>query len=247
MQTSEPKSSSKRPFSIPPASEALVAETLRLYGRYQVELVEGLNLCPWAKRARLDGQIASQVLLNSEATKAQPLRWITKWSDDQQIAIGLLMFPRLPLSRYEFERFVADLVLADQERMGLRSPSFALAAFHPDAAWDAGSPERLVPFLRRTPDPTIQLVRRSALDRVRRGEPGGTAYFDPSTLDQLDADKLKALSQTADASLRDRIAQSNFETLNAMGKRHAGSLFEDILRDRATTHQRLGGQPSEPR
>ena len=47
------------------------------------------------------------------------------------------------------------------------TPPFLLAAFHPgsgESAAEARNPGALVSFLRRTPDPTLQLVRASLLD-----------------------------------------------------------------------------------
>ena len=46
----------------PPALPAGVSETsplareaIRVYGRYEVEVVEAFTLCPWAERSRRDG------------------------------------------------------------------------------------------------------------------------------------------------------------------------------------------------
>ena len=79
---------------------------------------------------------------------------------------------------------------------------FAMAAFHPDAAADLDDPERLIPFLRRTPDPTIQLVRQEALERVRGRHPQGTAFVDPQLF------SAQAFAQEEDADCNsDRHAQ----------------------------------------
>src|SRR5207253_7900724 len=48
----------------------------------------------------------------------------------------------------------------------ISSPSFLVAAFHPGAPETFTTPPQLVSFLRRTPDPTLQLVRTSVLRRA---------------------------------------------------------------------------------
>jgi hypothetical protein len=58
---------------------------------------------------------------------------------------------------------------AERVRRTHADAPFLAAAFHPgyrapDGVLDAA---RLVPFIRRTPDPTLQLVRASLVDRLR--------------------------------------------------------------------------------
>ena len=54
----------------------LEAEALRVYRRYQREVVEALNLCPWAERARLEGRVTERVLLQRSAESQLSLRAI---------------------------------------------------------------------------------------------------------------------------------------------------------------------------
>ncbi len=222
-----------------PAAEELVQETLRLYRRYQLELVEALNLCPWAKRARLDGHVDVSVSLQTTQTFDGPLGEIDRWTDTPEIEIALLIFPCIGLGRRDFERFVAALVQADHARMHLSSPAFAMAAFHPDAEADAATAERLIPYLRRTPDPTIQLVRVSALERVRQGDTGGTAFFDPSQLDLTDPASFRKLQTGSQPSLRERVASANLDTARTLGFDQMERRFQDILQDHALSRARL--------
>ena len=107
-------------------------------------------------------------------------------------AIGLAIFPRVACTVGAWESF------AERVRRTHADNPFLAAAFHPDyrapgetldATLDAA---RLVPFIRRTPDPTLQLVRASLVDRLR-GEVSadvGRANFANVTargLDKLDA------------------------------------------------------------
>ena len=43
-------------------------EAVRLYRRYQLEIVEACGLCPWALRARLDGKVRERVLAQGDGT-----------------------------------------------------------------------------------------------------------------------------------------------------------------------------------
>jgi hypothetical protein len=143
----------------------------------------------------------------------------------------LLIFPRIQLSRSAFQRFVSNIIEADAKRHGTRSSPFALAAFHPDASLDLGNADRLVPFLRRSPDPTIQVVRISALERVRGDEIAGTQYVD------LRRFRLEDLP-SAERTLRDRIGEHNLQTLH--DERAAVTKgIESIHEDHVTTRQWL--------
>ncbi|MBM4362304.1 MAG: hypothetical protein FJ104_06460, partial [Deltaproteobacteria bacterium] len=97
---------------------------------------------------------------------------------------------------------------------------------------DAATPERLVPFLRRTPDPTIQLVRCEALERVRRGSPEGTSFVDLSDLGSL-ADLRPG------RPLRERVSGANFRTVKTVGLEEVAARLGAIHADRATTYARL--------
>lgn len=152
---------------------------------------------------------------------------------DERMDVGFLIFPRVPLGRLEFDRFVARLRIVVAERDTSGSVPFALAAFHPDAAPDLHNPERLVPFLRQTPDPCVQAVRMAALDRVRRGTPAGTQFLDVASLDTSLSD------QTAPTPLRDRIARANLETVRRAGVQALRARFEAIQDDRTRSYRAL--------
>src|SRR5262249_32562635 len=53
---------------------ALSEEAVRVYRRYQIEIVEALNLCPWAERARLEGRVREVVSDFRSDDLAEPLR-----------------------------------------------------------------------------------------------------------------------------------------------------------------------------
>jgi hypothetical protein len=153
---------------------------------------------------------------------------------DKDAEIALLIFPRIGLERAAFERFVARVHEADARAHPLGSIPFVFAAFHPQARPDLTDAERLVPFLRRTPDPTIQLLRATAVDRVRAGTPQGTQFIDIRLLDSGDENPLP---------LRERIARTNMATVNRMGVDRMASLLDAIIADREQTYRRLAESP----
>ncbi|HVW26096.1 MAG TPA: DUF1415 family protein [Polyangiaceae bacterium] len=209
---------------------ALRREAVRLYRRYQTEIVEALRLCPWAERTRLEGHVREDVILSTGLEPAPVLAAIDALSRDDAVQIGLLLFPRLRVGREAFERFVSEIVTKDAERRELGTAPFALAAFHPDARADLGDPERAIPFLRRTPDPTIQLVRYEALESVRKGFNEGTQFVDVKVLMTLDWTREDTLP------LRERIARANLRTVTRLGMDAVEALYADIFRDRDATY-----------
>ena len=213
---------------------ALRREALRVYRRYVVEVVEGLKLCPWAASARRDGHVSEQVILaENPADPQQSLALLLSLDAQPQTDIALFIYPDLALDRLAFEGFVRTLRELYAARYEVGTLPFAMAAFHPDARADLKDPERLIPFLRRTPDPTIQVVRRAALDRVRGSAPEGTSFFDLANLATL------PLPQKEPVSLRQRIAQANLDTALEAGIESLEAAFQDIRRDRDTSYERV--------
>lgn len=84
------------------------------------------------------------------------------------------------------------------------------------------------------PDPTIQLVRISALERVRQGSAEGTSFFDPAAFDFSNPPPKKS------ASLRERVAGANLRTIERVGVEQAEQILQRIFNDRDETYRRLG-------
>lgn len=212
---------------------ALVAMTLRLNERYLVEVVEAFGLCPWAKGARLSGQLSRAVLLQRDTSLDPALAQLDAWSQEPRLEIGLLIFPLVGLGFSEFQRFTNLLIDADAQRRGRTSSPFAMAPFHPDAARDLATADRLVPYLRRSPDPTIQVVRVSALERVRGQEVSGSQFVDLRTFRLED---LPAPQRT----LRERIASHNHATVKEQSAALESAL-SSIHEEHALLRKRLEG------
>jgi hypothetical protein len=220
--------------------QELIAEALRVYRRYAIEIVEAFGLCPWATRARETGRVAERVLLQRDSSAAAALECVAELAASASIDIGLLIFPRLTLDPLAFEHFTASVRDRDAERHPLGAIPFAMAAFHPGAEADVSDAERLIPFLRRTPDPTIQLVRRSVLEKVRGKSSQGTGFVDPEALDALEALASVAGTDHEEQSLRERIARANHRTVMETGLEILRARLDDIRQDRTLAYARLG-------
>lgn len=207
------------------SDETIEREALRVYRRYAVEIVEALGFCPYAERCRLEGRTREIVMHPAELDLDRALEAVRAVAADEGVEIALLLWPRVYADRRALARFVETLRAAHQRDPG--GLVMAMEGFHPDAEADVSAPERVVPFVRRTPDPTIQLVRHAVLDRVRRGTQQGTAFFDPSTM-SLDT----LLGESAPRPLHERIAATNHATIVRLGVEAVRAILEDIRADR---------------
>ncbi len=145
----------------------------------------------------------------------------------------MLLYPRLRLNRLEFERFMAQVRTADAERHEIGCIPYVFAAFHPEAQPDLSDAERLIPFLRRTPYSTIQLLRSDVLDRVRSATPQGTQFMDVRALELLESDA------KAPVPLRQRIARANLSTVTRMGVEEVSRRMDETTADRRATYREL--------
>ncbi len=186
----------------------LAAEALRVNARYVEEVVIGWNLCPWAARAWHDGQVVRRVFDATAPVAATDdvVAFAGELAANPDAAIGLAIFPRAGVTVGAWESF------AERVRRGVRG--FLLAAFHPDYGDAGNSPvdaARLVAHIRRTPDPTLQLVRASLLDALARDGR------------DLSAD----------------IARDNHHTVTTRGPAALDALLADIRHDRDAAYARL--------
>lgn len=210
-----------------PDWQRLTREVERVHTRYQREVVEAFGLCPWAKAARSGGHVSMRVSFMTRADPLEALRTIDESMADPAIEIGMLLCPLLDLDSLAFEHFVAEVRALDAERTASGRQRVALAHFHPKGTADLTTPERLVPFLRRSPDPMIQAVRTEVLERVRGGEDQGTRFIDPAMLD------LSALTAAGPSlPLAARVAQHNARQVQRIGIEQLEAVISDILADR---------------
>lgn len=218
--------------------ERLRAESLRLYDRYEREIVEGLSFCPYAASAREAGHVRVAAIV-TEASPTEVAIGVEELAADPEVDIGILVLPLCTLDRRRFTRFVAEV----RELVPARDAgSFAMAEFHPDPLADVHKPGDLTSFVRRSPDPTIQLVRMRALQQVRAKENHGSGYVDPSELALIE--RLSAAREPVRPPLHERIADMNRETIGRLGFDVVVARIEDIHRDREQTYRRLFAEHS---
>jgi len=201
-----------------------VAAALARNDRYVREFVEAFNLCPYAKRTRETGRLQRVVLLDRGDTPGTPGFDAAVEAMDrafhafeqmpgESIDVGLLILPALASTlaqgiegAHAFETLVAAARKRMQSRHSGGDSPFYCVPFHPDFAEDTSDEHRAVRFIRRSPDPTVQLVRASVL-RAARGS-GAAEYVNVSG---MSAAELMAV--TAPIPVSDRIALANLRTL----------------------------------
>ena len=198
--------------------ESIEAAALARNDRYLREFVEAFELCPFARRCRESGRLARRVLRGGRPgeSTAAAVRELEA-TDEEQVEVALLIYPELEGGLHALEE------LRDEVRRSLRL--FHCVAFHPDLPMDLSDENRAVSFLRRSPDPTLQLVRIATLDRVRSGRPAGSVYLDPS---KLSADELRSLQPALTVS--EQIARANLRTLQRHDAARLASLLAELRR-----------------
>lgn len=208
-------------------------EVLRVNARYVEEVVERFCLCPWAERARREGRVKHWVSPQDSPEIFDPsLDALSALDASRGVEVGLFLYPLLELSRLDFEHFVRRLRTLESARHEVGTEPFAMAAFHPQAEPHLDDPERLIPYLRRSPYPTIQVVRLSSLERVR-GTDEGTAYWDLHLLNS------PGIQVKSSPSVRERVARANLKTVLEVGLPAFEAAVSAVLADRDRTHARL--------
>lgn len=187
-----------------------------------VEIVEAYGLCPWAKPARIGGEVAVEVLWGRPTVEM----WVTAAEAllaRTETRVAMVVAPELAATPREL-RSVRDEV-------GARISWAGVAHFHPDAPLDAATAPRIVPYLRRSPDPLLQLVPLSLLDAVRGAATEITR-----------ADQLKMLGNKAPVhrgDVADQIAIDNHERVVAAADEVA-AVLADIAADRRRAYAAAG-------
>ncbi len=208
-------------------------EALRLFSRYTSEIVEGLGFCPWAKPARLKGQVRQSVDPSPVPQVEHAVAWVRELSASASVEIGFLVHPRCSMSRSQFETHVQTISDAYTHALGPIGATMAIVGFHPEAKPNLDSPFSLVNFIRRSPDPTLQAIRLSTLAAMRERDGADAIYLAPG----VDVETLPPMS---DHPLHARVAQANFDTVNKMGVTEVEKMILAIHEDRRATYAKLG-------
>lgn len=216
----------------PAAAPTLATEAVRVYQRYAAEVVEAFGLCPWAKRARMDGRVRVDAFLDNQPDDAALMAAIHAVSAAEHVDIGLAVWPNWRVEFDEFRDRVA-VIIRELDRDGV-SP-ITLAAFHPDAALDTSNPRKLVPYLRRTPDPTIQVVKRAVIASVTRGP---ETFVSP----ERQAAFLAGAPLVLRESTSDQVASTNLESVAGGAAESLATVIADIKADRDAAYASVRAQ-----
>lgn len=157
------------------AADGEVQAALSRNDRYLQEFIEALAICPYARSCRETGRLHREVRLESEPDPDKMAAHIVSLQDvlSPEIEVGLVILPRMVMAARDFERFVSQvqrIYQQGQQAQG-KSVAFFVVAFHPDLPMIVHNHNVAVRFMRRSPDPTIQLVRPEAIERVRGERP----------------------------------------------------------------------------
>jgi len=196
------------------AADRLATQALRLHDRYLNEVVLAYGLCPWAERVVRQGTFRRAVVSDSQPAPGALSPFIDQWlTEAPPVDIAFVIFPRLALSAAAFDGFTEKMRRAERARRPLSESSpFLLAAFHPFGDRAFRDANQMVAFVRRCPDPTVQLVRASLMEQVR----------------------------AAGVDVSDSVARQNFATVSARGVEALGAILEDLRSDRDRSYREIG-------
>jgi hypothetical protein len=205
----------------PANNAAFTEEALRLNDRYVREVVEAFNVCPFARGARLSGAAVREVDLLDVCDASAIVEVVERYErGSPEVSVVQVIYPRLKVSARAFDALVSTARALRAAREP--TPPFALAPFHPDFALDASTPDALVAFFRRTPDPTIQLVRRSVIDALTRDPDAYAAQME----------RFLRGEAPPPPSVASRITRDNFDRVMRDGPEVIAAIYAAIARDR---------------
>lgn len=208
--TIAPMSASHAPADGTEPDPPEVAAALARNDRYLREFIEGLAICPYARTCRETGRLHREVRLDPTLDPVQIAARVRELEALKDIEVALLLFPRAAsVEARAFERFITEVRAAYEKG---RNPltdgplGYFVVAFHPELPMQLSNPDVAVRFMRRSPDPTIQLVRPDAIERVQR------ASREPDSLSR-------------------RIAEAGLRAVQAAGTERTAALLASMRAD----------------
>lgn len=213
--------------------QLLIREALRLFQRYNDDIVNALGLCPYAEQAWQKDQVARHVVVDPSPSFDKVIDIIDAVAANPQLHIGFIIFPRKQDNSAAFEQWVNQLRQQYIQRHGTQSVPMAMVGFHPEVTVDLSTPSTLIPLLRCTPDPTLQIIRLATLDKLRQANGEGTVCM----TGQLQHGRERERERQP---IHARIAQTNYDTVVCQhGINAVLALLQDIQADRARSYQHV--------
>jgi len=182
---------------------------LRANDGYLDQFVEGHNLCPYAREGRRRNEAQRQVHFQTSSDLEQLLTLFLRCVDDPQCVVMQVIFPDLDVDPVAWIEFCHRVTKLGHRRRG--GPDvMANAALHPALAFHQATAYALIPLFRRAPDPTIQWVRLTHLEKLYAGRAKGSTFVDPAQI-------IDFLQSKTNKSLYDRVAEANYATAQQLG------------------------------
>lgn len=155
------------------------------------EVVIGLNLCPFAKKPRINQQIKvfiSEAKDDNDLVNEfmQELEWI-KQVDPNNTDTSLFV---IPYALFDFEDYLDFLSLANilLQQLGLEG-QFQLASFHPNYQFDGTEIQDQENLTNTAPFPIIHIIREATVERVLK------VYPNPELIPDNNIERVLALTE----------------------------------------------------
>jgi len=221
-----------------------------IHDRWLVEVVEALNLCPFARKSREQGRVVRPILrdlprMTDPGHSVEAIAHAIRQTPEVEIILLTYPVPDDHAWRAA-QAFDAHVSAVRDAWIAHGGSTFYMVAFHPNPR-DAGTrtltADSLVPLLRRTPDPVIQCVRADVLDALRKQVQEQNRRRMIAELEARDPRlaELFARSIQADPELGSDIAQANFEHVGAGEGRARLDAAVRALRDERDRLYRASG------
>ena len=177
---------------------------MALAARYLESVVEGLELCPYARPARRAGAVRMERVVSAHDAKHCAARVAELAQDATTEAILLVFDLEAGDPRHEARAFEAFLREFQRLCRAENAPAFYSVMFHPriEERVPRTTAHSLVQVIRRAPVPMIQCLRASVMDAVRAQAQSGAR-------ERLAADLPPAGWALADPVLSHAVAQAN--------------------------------------
>lgn len=155
------------------------------------DVVIGLNLCPFAKKPRINQQIkvfvsnvrSDETLINDFMNELEFIRDVDPMETDTCVFV-------IPNMLADFDDYLNYLALANMtvQQMGLEG-EFQLASFHPDYQFEDTQPEDKENLTNRSPYPVIHIIREATVEKVLKH------YPDPEMIPENNINRVEALTE----------------------------------------------------
>jgi uncharacterized protein len=162
-----------------------------------INVVVGLNLCPFAKRELVKNQVRFSVTdAVTEEHLLETLKAELELLDhDEAIETTLLIHPNVLQEFYDYNQFLdlADSLLEQMDLVGV----YQIASFHPDYQFGGTEPDDVENYSNRSPYPMLHLLREASLEQAIADypDPEQIPERNIALLKSLGRDKMRALLQ----------------------------------------------------